>query len=185
MKQKKHKWLSWVKWGVTLALPMATTLIMATSFRGTTILFLPHGQGGIILCRGNLLAVKDNFLDDFQLDFSPTLFGSAPPTMLLEWAKAKIEYQPWSIFEQKLLLRAAAYSPDAKSYPLWPLLVLSLLWPGYKLWRAARSFRRKSSDKQTVPCPICGYDLRAHAPGSKCPECGTPIPHRPLPALAQ
>lgn len=24
-------------------------------------------------------------------------------------------------------------------------------------------------------CPICSYDLRAHAPGDKCPECGTPI----------
>jgi len=25
-------------------------------------------------------------------------------------------------------------------------------------------------------CPHCRYDLRAHAPGEKCPECGTTIP---------
>jgi len=25
-------------------------------------------------------------------------------------------------------------------------------------------------------CLICGYDLRAHRPGQRCPECGTPIP---------
>jgi hypothetical protein len=25
-------------------------------------------------------------------------------------------------------------------------------------------------------CPTCRYDLRAHAPGQKCPECGTVIP---------
>ena len=25
-------------------------------------------------------------------------------------------------------------------------------------------------------CLTCGYDLRAHKSGDKCPECGTPIP---------
>jgi hypothetical protein len=25
-------------------------------------------------------------------------------------------------------------------------------------------------------CSRCNYDLRAHAPGSNCPECGTPVP---------
>jgi hypothetical protein len=25
-------------------------------------------------------------------------------------------------------------------------------------------------------CIHCNYDLRAHAPGDNCPECGTPIP---------
>jgi hypothetical protein len=27
-------------------------------------------------------------------------------------------------------------------------------------------------------CPKCGYDLRAHAHGEKCPECGTPKDRR-------
>jgi hypothetical protein len=25
-------------------------------------------------------------------------------------------------------------------------------------------------------CSTCGYDLRAHTPGEKCPECGKPVP---------
>ena len=25
-------------------------------------------------------------------------------------------------------------------------------------------------------CRNCSYDLRSHAPGDKCPECGTPVP---------
>ena len=29
--------------------------------------------------------------------------------------------------------------------------------------------------------PTCSYDLRSHAPGDKCPECGTPIPNHPAP----
>lgn len=28
-------------------------------------------------------------------------------------------------------------------------------------------------------CPACGYDLRAHHPGDKCPECGTTIEKAP------
>jgi len=30
-----------------------------------------------------------------------------------------------------------------------------------------------------TPCPNCRYDLRAHTPGDKCPECGTTIPINP------
>ncbi len=29
-------------------------------------------------------------------------------------------------------------------------------------------------------CAKCSYDLRAHHPGDKCPECGTPIPPKTL-----
>jgi hypothetical protein len=25
-------------------------------------------------------------------------------------------------------------------------------------------------------CPTCSYNLQPHAPGQRCPECGTPIP---------
>ncbi len=33
-------------------------------------------------------------------------------------------------------------------------------------------------------CLHCGYDLRAHKPGQKCPECGTLIPTSPSPTPA-
>jgi hypothetical protein len=26
-------------------------------------------------------------------------------------------------------------------------------------------------------CPACGYDLRAHSAGERCPECGASVPH--------
>ena len=53
---------------------------------------------------------------------------------------------------------------------------------------AALAFKKslRDSDKvlrhkrtQAGLCPECGYDLRAHEFGQKCPECGTPIPPRP------
>jgi len=40
----------------------------------------------------------------------------------------------------------------------------ALLWPRWKRRIAAGH------------CAKCGYDLRAHRPGQRCPECGTPIP---------
>ena len=53
-----------------------------------------------------------------------------------------------------------------------PIIVFGLLSRyTYKKWRS-------SLQKAAGCCPHCGYDLRSHAPGDKCPECGTPIPTR-------
>jgi hypothetical protein len=53
----------------------------------------------------------------------------------------------------------------------WPI-ALSLLLPALFL----RSWRRHRHASRQGLCPTCHYDLRAHHPGDKCPECGTPIP---------
>ena len=38
---------------------------------------------------------------------------------------------------------------------------------------AFRSIRRRRRVARVGLCAKCGYDLRAHGPGDKCPECGT------------
>jgi hypothetical protein len=42
--------------------------------------------------------------------------------------------------------------------------------------------RRVRSWMRPVPghCAKCGYDLRSHAKGERCPECGTPVPTHSL-----
>jgi hypothetical protein len=49
---------------------------------------------------------------------------------------------------------------------------LRLLWASlaaiYRRWKLAQRAKEGL-------CPKCAYDLRAHAPGQCCPECGTPI----------
>jgi hypothetical protein len=39
----------------------------------------------------------------------------------------------------------------------------------------ARRRQKKLKAEMAGKCPHCSYDLRAHQPGDKCPECGTPI----------
>jgi len=59
--------------------------------------------------------------------------------------------------------------------PQWSLLV-PCPWAPLLLWRrwARRRFRVKKG-----LCLKCGFDLRAHQPGQKCPTCGTLILSRP------
>ncbi|HEX2970752.1 MAG TPA: hypothetical protein VHP11_00365 [Tepidisphaeraceae bacterium] len=58
--------------------------------------------------------------------------------------------------------------------PYWLIMMLTLILPlvwGQQEWKQRRTRRIARG-----LCPICGYDLRAHRPGQRCPECGTPIP---------
>lgn len=61
--------------------------------------------------------------------------------------------------------------------PLWAIVLLSgipLVLPVVRAERSRCRIRRGM-------CVRCGYDLRAHKPGDKCPECGTPVgPVRPI-----
>lgn len=54
--------------------------------------------------------------------------------------------------------------------PYWApaLLFTALAW----LFLHLATWRRRTKPGH---CPTCHYDLRAHAPRQKCPECGTPI----------
>ena len=43
---------------------------------------------------------------------------------------------------------------------------------------AFRSIRRQRRLARVGHCSKCGYNLCAHKPGDKCPECGTPVAER-------
>jgi hypothetical protein len=58
----------------------------------------------------------------------------------------------------------------------WILPPLFLLGPA--LLVLARWRRRRQAWRAGL-CQTCGYDLRAHAPGQNCPECGTRVPNGP------
>jgi hypothetical protein len=53
-----------------------------------------------------------------------------------------------------------------------PYWIPALLFTGLPAWWLFLYRRRRPTPGL---CPACRYDLRAHAPGQKCPECGTVI----------
>jgi hypothetical protein len=59
--------------------------------------------------------------------------------------------------------------------PQWVPMILCTFAP-FMLVR--RKLRRRYRLKNLL-CLNCGFDLRAHKPGDKCPSCGTPVPERP------
>jgi hypothetical protein len=58
--------------------------------------------------------------------------------------------------------------------PVWLGLAIASLVTLLWLERKIRRHLKKASHAHTL-CPACRYDLRAHAFGDKCPECGTLI----------
>jgi len=74
----------------------------------------------------------------------------------------------WDIDRTSLLAPRERYYASA---PLWFPAVLLIL-ASYLAWRRCLRFRHPTFKL----CHTCGYDLRAHHPGEKCPECGSPVP---------
>jgi len=65
--------------------------------------------------------------------------------------------------------------------PLWYPFALLCIWP---LLDIVLALLRRRRTLETA-CPICSYDLRAHHPGDKCPECGTLIPTKSATIIAE
>jgi len=52
---------------------------------------------------------------------------------------------------------------------------IALLASSAILYHWRRQTLKLRHQKRQGLCPACSYDLRAHHPGQRCPECGTPI----------
>lgn len=58
--------------------------------------------------------------------------------------------------------------------PAWIVALVLAIPPVRFLWSLPRRLRARRARLQGA-CSNCLYDLRAHRPGDKCPECGTAI----------
>lgn len=68
-----------------------------------------------------------------------------------------------------------AFGPDYEGIdvilPSWFLAALFAILPAVRI----RGMLRDRKRHRAGLCPTCGYDLRAHAAGERCPECGTAV----------
>jgi hypothetical protein len=55
----------------------------------------------------------------------------------------------------------------------WALLALAAAIPIVGILLFSPSKQRRDYRMRHQLCVKCGYDLRAHKPGDRCPECGT------------
>jgi hypothetical protein len=83
-------------------------------------------------------------------------------------------YEVWGTRSDFHRIDALAFQAVNLATPFWILMVLFGVIPLYALGRLSLRIIRKHRLKPGH-CIECGYDLRAHAAGQKCPECGKVI----------
>jgi hypothetical protein len=71
----------------------------------------------------------------------------------------------------------SGYGVVYQTYLLAPLWAWSIPWTFLPIiyWTFIRKRRRIATRIAQGLCLVCGYDLRSHSPGQRCPECGTEI----------
>ena len=79
----------------------------------------------------------------------------------------------WSWFEYRDLGRPVARTNMIR-FPYAPPIALTFSAAILLQWAVSKYRHRRRAT--TGLCPQCSYDLRAHLPGQRCPECGQVIP---------
>ena len=147
--------------------------------------FLACSPGRVHLGRLDTLPLQQNYLQDFTLGF----YGNNGD----DWPErddafdAFVASESWEFMGLRYVHRAPRYQHrtvwrtnlrdgcDIVSIPFSVIILGLSVCEFFLSWRAIRSARYRHRKLNNL-CLNCGYDLRAHRPGGKCPECGMPIP---------
>jgi hypothetical protein len=142
----------------------ATHLLAALSLLFITLTLLPHTGLLLHLAQGRRFPLTANLRNGpdgclwIEIIFgdSPSLFRTASYSSLIPGFACTL-----------VPARRGVPAGLVTSLDYWlPALLLTIL----------TLLRLRKRPAFTHPaCPTCNYDLRAHAPNQRCPECGAPI----------
>jgi len=76
----------------------------------------------------------------------------------------------WKTYSNRGTILRTSYWIHLPFAPFIALLASSAILIHWRL----QTLKHRRQNRQGL-CPTCSYDLRAHHPGQRCPECGTPI----------
>jgi hypothetical protein len=99
------------------------------------------------------------------------MFWSAP-SRVYHWPGRRLMDNPAFVGPAPL----GAFSTRYFDVPDAALAASAAAWPAGWFFVTFLRRRRTEYRHQHALCLVCNYDLRAHHPGEKCPECGTLIP---------
>ncbi|HYE21152.1 MAG TPA: hypothetical protein VEA69_22080 [Tepidisphaeraceae bacterium] len=107
-------------------------------------------------------------------DRPPVNFENVPKEYRREnWSRFGLTAQHWVASDR--FPKPFVYDHWFIAFPAWWAVVAFSIPP--MLWtRAWVRRRRRRRRLATGQCLKCGYDLRGHAAGARCPECGTGVP---------
>jgi hypothetical protein len=106
-------------------------------------------------------------------------------TLIVQWQRnladldspSRVSRLDWNFLQYKSEWYSGQ-TPHARQIVLryWFLTLLFVLNLPFWFLLFLRARNRTLARKRGL-CARCGYDLRAHQTGDKCPECGTPVTH--------
>jgi hypothetical protein len=178
--------MKWCAFSIFGRLLWGLRLLVVVCFLAVVLLWVRSHHDGFALCyraspfqldvmcdRGQLKASWGRLVSDYPADEGWRMswsmrFAGEPPGGLLGFG-----------YERHLTQRPG-WDVDGRVViaPYWFLALLALgpaVWAGRGGARELRHRRSRRRLSQGL-CAVCGYDLRAHEPGQRCPECGGTIP---------